>query len=292
MTRMRSAIVVGVIVLAALSRAQGKEGTFVFSTIDFPGATFSNAQGVNAGGDVVGFYTDQAGKTHGFIYSGGNFQSVDYPDARSTQLRGIGPSGDVVGAYQRQNESGAVPIHGFLLTRHGDFQSIDYPGHQNTIAQRILPDGTILGCYHDADTMGTMHGMVVSRRGFDAIAEATTMHNGATPDGRLIVGLFTDMMDNRGKGYLFNGSRFTPFEVPGATSTAAWDINPAGVVVGVYRDAGGLFHGFTYDGQSFGRVDMPGATATRVFGINASGDLVGAYVDTGGRTHGFLAQAH
>ena len=114
-----------------------------------------------------------------------------------------------------------MPIHGFVLTRHGDFQSVDYPGHQNTIAQRILPDGTILGCYHDADTMGTMHGMVVSHRGFDAIAEATTMHNGATPDGRLIVGLFTDMMDNRGKGYLFNGSRFTPFEVPGATSTAA-----------------------------------------------------------------------
>lgn len=291
MTRIGSAIFVGVFVVAGLSRVNGKEGTFVFSTIDFPGAVLTNAQGINASGDVVGFYTDTAGTTHGFVMSGGGFQSVDYPNARSTQLRGIGPSGDVVGTYQRQNESGAVPIHGFVLTRHGNSQPLDYPGHQNTIAQRILPDGTILGCYHDANTMSTMHGMVVSRRGFDAIAEATTMHNGATPDGRLIVGLFTDMMDNRGKGYLFNGSRFTPFEVPGATFTAAWDVNPAGVVVGVYRDAAGLFHGFTYDGQSFGRVDMPGATATRVFGINASGDLVGAYVDTGGRTHGFLAQA-
>ena len=291
MSRMRSSILIGVILVAGLNRVHSKEGTFVFSPIDFPGATLTNAQGINAGGDVVGFYNDAAGKTHGFIYSGGNFRSVDYPDATLTQLRGIGPSGDVVGTYQRQNESGAVPIHGFLLTRHGDFHPVDYPAHQNTIPQRILPDGTILGCYHDTDTMGTMHGMVVSSRGFDAIAEPTTMHNGATPDRRLIVGLFTDMMDNRGKGYLFNGSRFTPFEVPGATSTAAWDINPAGIVVGVYRDVAGLFHGFTYDGESFGRVDMPEATATRVFGINASGDLVGTYVDTGGRTHGFLAQA-
>ena len=64
----------------------------------------------------------------------------------------------------------------------------------------------------------------------------------------LIVGLFTDMMDNRGKGYLFDGSRFTPFEVPGASSTAAWDINPGRVVVGVYRDGAG-FHGFTYNGD-------------------------------------------
>jgi probable HAF family extracellular repeat protein len=291
MTRMRSSLLVGAIVVMALSRVHGKQGTFVFSTIDFPGATLTNAQGINAGGDVVGFYNDTAGRTHGFVYSGGNFQSVDYPDAKSTQLRGIGPSGDVVGSYQRQNESGAVPAHGFLLTRQGEYHTVDYPGHQNTIAQRILPNGTILGCYHDADTMGTMHGMTVSRRGFDAIAEGMSMHNGATPDGRLIVGLFTDMADNRGKGYLFDGSRFTPFEVPGATLTAAWDINPARVVVGVYRDGAGLFHGFTYDGESFGRVDYPGATATRVFGINASGDLVGAYVDTGGRTHAFVAQA-
>jgi probable HAF family extracellular repeat protein len=267
---------------------QGHE--FAFSTIDFPGATLTNVQGINAGGDIVGFYTDTNGKTHGFVSSGGDFRSVDYKDSKSTQLRGIGPAGDIVGTYQRQNESGAVPIHGFLFTRQGEFAPIDHPEHQNTITQRILANGTILGCYHDSDTMGTMHGLSLSRRGFDALAEATTMHNGATPDGRLIVGLFTDMMDNRGKGYFFDGARFTPFEVPGATSTAAWDVNPAGVAVGVFRDGGGQFHGFTYDGVSFGQVDVPDATATRVFGINAGGDLVGAYVDKAGRTHGFLAQ--
>lgn len=286
---LRSSILIVAIVVAALTRVAA-QAALVFSSIDFPGAVFTNAQGINAGGEVVGFYVDTGDRTHGFVLSGGDYRSVDYPNATNTQLRGIGPSGDVVGAYQRANESGAVPIHGFLLTRHGDFYPIDFPGHQNTIAQRILPNGTILGCYHDTDTMGTMHGMAVSRRGFDGIPEATTMHNGATPDGRLIVGLFTDMMDNRGKGYFYDGNRLTPFEVPGATATAAWDINPAGVAVGVYRDGAGAFHGFTYDGQTFGRVDMPNATATRLFGINAGGDLVGTYVDRAGRTHGFLAQ--
>lgn len=290
MGHLRSSILVVLIVAAGLKTASGQGRSLAFTTLDFPGALLTNAQGINAGGEIVGFYTDTSGRTRGFVVSGGDYRSVDYPGARATQLRGIGPSGDVVGTYQRQNETGSVPIHGFILTRHGEFHSVDYPGHQNTIAQRILPDGTILGCYHDSDTMGTMHGMAVSRRGFDEIAEPTTMHNGATPDGRVIVGLFTDMMDNRGKGYVFDGARFTPFEVPGATSTAAWDINPGRVIVGVYRDGAGSFHGFTYDGQSFGRVDVPGATATRVFGINAGGDLVGAYVDTGGRTHGFLAQ--
>ena len=131
-----------------------------------------------------------------------------------------------------------MPAHGFLLNNRGEFRAVDFPGHINTIPQRILPDGTILGCYHDTDTMGTMHGMSYSRRGWDAIPEGMSMHNGATPNGKLIVGLFTDM-DNRGKGYFVDRGRFIAFEVPGAVQTAAWDINPAGVAVGVYRDAAG-----------------------------------------------------
>ncbi len=90
------------------------------------------------------------------------------------------------------------------------------------------------------------------------------------------------------KATIYEGGTLTPLEVPGTLSTAAWDINPAGVVVGVFNDAAGA-HGFTFDGAAFARIDVPGATATRVFGINAGGDLVGVYVQ-GGRTRGFLAQ--
>lgn len=279
----------GIVAIMANSQAAGQGRSLTITTIDFPGSVLSNAQGINDQGDVVGFYNDAAGRTHGFVRSGDQYRSIDFPGARSTQARGIGPAGDIVGTYQRQNESGSVPVHGFLLSRRGTVHEVDYPGHQNTIAQRILPDGTILGCYHDEDTMGTMYGMFRAPRGFDAIVQSMSMHNGATPDGRFIVGLFTDM-DNRGKGYIIEGGRFMPFEVPGASSTAAWDVNPSRVIVGVYQDGAGAFHGFTYDGQTFGRVDVPGARATRVFGINAGGDMVGAFVDEAGRTHGFLAQ--
>ena len=75
--------------------------------------------------------------------------------------------------------------------------------HRGTSPQRILPDGTVLGCYHDADLMGSMHGMLIGREGVAGLPEGMSMHNGATPDGRLIVGLYTDMMDGRGKGYLY-----------------------------------------------------------------------------------------
>jgi probable HAF family extracellular repeat protein len=267
----------------------GAARSLTFITIDFPGAILTNAQGINAQGEIVGGYTDTAGRSHGFLLSGGQFQSIDVPNARATLARGIGPGGDIVGSYVAQVETTSVPAHGFLLNNRGEFIALDFPGHLNTIPQRILPDGTIVGCYHDTDTMGTMHGMSYSRGGWDSIAEGMSMHNGATPDGKLIVGFFVDM-DNRQKGYFLDRGHLIPFEVPGATQTAAWDINPAGVTVGVYRDTAGRFHGFQYDGEAFSRIDVPGATATRVFGINAHGDMVGAYVDAAGRTHGFLAQ--
>lgn len=279
--------------LAVLTVAgSGAERTLVFTAIDFPGATLTSAQGINAGGEIVGFYIDAGtpSRTHGFLLSGGQFQSIDFPGARSTLARGIGPGGDIVGNYQRPNDAGAVPSHGYLLNNRGEYLMVDYPGHLNTIPQRILPDGTIFGCYHDNDTMGSMHGMLFSpQHGFDELSEGMSMHNGATPDGQLIVGLFTDM-DGRQKGYFVDRGVFEPFEVPGATLTAGWDLNQAGIAVGAFRDGAGRFHGFRYDGEAFEQIDFPGAAVTRVFGINARGDMVGTYVDGVGRTHGFLAR--
>jgi hypothetical protein len=42
-----------------------KKGTF--TTIDVPDATFTRAFGINAVGDIVGFYEDSSGTGHGFV---------------------------------------------------------------------------------------------------------------------------------------------------------------------------------------------------------------------------------
>jgi hypothetical protein len=44
-------------------------GRFEFLTIDYPGATYTLASGINCQGDVVGSYIDAAGKRHGFFLS-------------------------------------------------------------------------------------------------------------------------------------------------------------------------------------------------------------------------------
>src|SRR5207253_11484159 len=151
--------------------------------------------------------------------------------------------------------------HGFLLT-DGVLTTFDYPGHLNTIAQRISASGVIVGCYHDADTMGSMHGMELTKDGLSAIDVPASMHNGPSTEGNRIAGLYTDMM-NHGHGYLIEKGVFYSFDVPGSVFTAAWDMNPSGDIVGVYTDTANTTHGFLRRDEDYLSIDFPGATATR-----------------------------
>ncbi|PYR29144.1 MAG: hypothetical protein DMF92_12555 [Acidobacteria bacterium] len=286
-----AALAIGVTVLA--TAVTGKERVLVYATFDVPGAIRTSPQGINSKGDIVGGFVDSAGQQHGFLLSDGVFTKIDYPGAEYTDARGLNSRGEIVGAYRMPGEpSPSLSRHGYLRTRHGEFLPADFPGHINTIPQRITSRGLILGCRHDTDFMETMRGVTLNARDsseFTEIDAFASMHNGATPDGSLIVGLYMEMDTGRRRGYLLYGDTFIPFDVPGSTGTQAWDVNPRGAVVGDYQDASRRDHGFLWDHLQFTSVDYPAATATRARGINSHGDIVGYYADAAGRTHGFVA---
>ena len=262
--------------------------TFSFTQIDVPGALATTPQGINAGGGVVGYFIDANGVSHGFVLRQAEFTTIDFPGAEGTDARGISPGGEIVGAYWIPGEP-ASGAHGYLLTRQGEFVQVDYPGHINTIPQRILPDGTILGCRHDNDFSTTMRGVVIGKDAYSEISAFSSMHNGATPDLSRIAGWYMNVAVGRQEGYVIDDGVFSPLVVPGSIATSAWDVNPAGDVVGIYRNAAG-FHGFVRTDDGILTLDFPGAAATRAYGINAGGDVVGSYV-AGGKTRGFLASA-
>jgi len=100
--------------LAATLTAAGPP---VFTPVDFPGAILTNAQGVNAQGDVVGTYNDASGQQHGFLRSGGRYRTIDFPNSRVdapgaaiTRVFGINDRGDIVGTFV----DSAGRTHGFL----------------------------------------------------------------------------------------------------------------------------------------------------------------------------------
>ena len=275
--------------VATITAGSAARDTFDYAEIVVPGAVLTNAQGINAGGDVVGIYRDASARVRGFLWQRGKVTVIEYPDAVLTEARGISPSGEIIGTYRMVGEP-AVNVHGFLRKTDGTFVRVDYPNHTNTIPQRILPDGTILGCRHDHDTMTTMRGIVIKPDGTVSETDAfASMHNGSTPNGKKVIGLFMNMMTNQTESYVIDNGEFTEFMVPNSTLTSAWDINPRGEIVGVYRDASNRVYGFVRDGDQYLTLDVPGATATRAFGINAGGDVVGAFVDASARTRAFIA---
>ena len=92
--------------------SKGLAGTDGFTTIDFPGATFNSAIGINSRGDIVGQY-NTPGRVHGYLWREGEFASIDFPGASLTITRGINSEGDIVGQYTTI----AGVTHGFLLSR-------------------------------------------------------------------------------------------------------------------------------------------------------------------------------
>jgi probable HAF family extracellular repeat protein len=78
--------------------------------VPVPGATLTQADDINANGQIVGAYIDANGVLHAFLLAGANFTSIDFPGAASTLAWGINSAGQVVGDYL--NADGTT--HGFL----------------------------------------------------------------------------------------------------------------------------------------------------------------------------------
>jgi hypothetical protein len=99
-----------------------------------------------------------------------------------------------------------------LHYRHGTYSTVLFPGQPGAIPQRITPEGDVYGCLHDFDLMNSMFGAAWRRLGNasltanggelsdDSQSVPNSMNNGATFDGHMIVGLWTDM---NGHGHRF-----------------------------------------------------------------------------------------
>jgi hypothetical protein len=73
-----------------------------FITLAYPGASMTQAFGVNDSDKVVGTYTTGTGNaavTHGFTWWDGKYTSVNISGASSTAINGVNDEGDLVGFF-------------------------------------------------------------------------------------------------------------------------------------------------------------------------------------------------
>src|ERR1700737_156891 len=143
-----------------LKALAGRPEPDAFTTIDVPGASSTQAIGINGCGDIVGFYVSD-GVQHGFLLSDDSFATIDVPGASLTQPTAINPRGDIVGFYVSDGVA-----HGFLFS-DDSFTTIDIPDASLILsaALGINPRGDIVGVYRIAGE-SVAHGYLLSRGEF------------------------------------------------------------------------------------------------------------------------------
>lgn len=92
--------------------------------------------------------------------------------------------------------------------------------------------------------------------------------------------------------FVKDGAEFISIDVPGATDTRGFGIDPLGQIVGRYTDSNLKIHGFfrARDGSVL-TIDVPGAATTEASGITAQGEITGVYTTGDGRVHGYILAA-
>jgi len=287
---------------AALVLLAGSSAAFTFTTIDVPGASYTEARGINRQGQIVGFYGSAEGTGfQGFRLDQGAFTTINFPGAVDTALTDITGNGNILGYYTTVRTHGVplnrrvftwtwphlprgvVRANGFLL-RRSLFTPIDVPDATDTVPSDIGRHGQIVGLYVDSN--GIFHGFLLQGGVFTTIdvpGATATQASGINGRGQ-VVGSYQDP-SGVVHGFLLSEGVFTTIDVPGALHTLPNSINGRGQIVGFYHSP--RAHGFLLDQGVFTTIDVPGAANTFIRKIKGH-RIVGSYVDTNGFTHGFL----
>jgi YVTN family beta-propeller protein len=214
----------------------------VYSSVDGPGATFTDVAWANAREDLVGSFNDSRG-SHAFVLSRGSFQTIDSPIAALPFIAGFGLSngGDVVGVIFGDN---FFQGRGYLFS-HNAFTFINVPGATGTFPTMALDPTRIVGTY--VDSSNQFHGFSLAHGKFttvDVPSATFTWITGINPEGDL-VGFYVDQSGNQ-HGFVQRDGSFITVEVPvpGATSSESNGIDAQGDIVGRYNSADGRTHGF------------------------------------------------
>jgi hypothetical protein len=121
-----------------------------YTNIAFPGATGTEANGINDNGEVVGTYSDQTGQ-HGFYLIGSTYTKVDAPHASATTAWGVTNAG-VITLFGK-NSSGTFVS--FTFDGKITFKRFSVPGAgpMGTLIQTPNNNGDIVFTWYDANNL-------------------------------------------------------------------------------------------------------------------------------------------
>jgi probable HAF family extracellular repeat protein len=224
-----------------------------FTAFDVPNGPSQYVQGINDGGEIVGYFQDasQGGKTRGFLRDrAGNIVVFDAPNATFTTATNINNHGDIVGQFAESSQ--VANVRGFVRHHNGNLTAFDVPNALNLFVTSINDRGDVVGGFQDTSQSGKTRGFLRDRAGniiiFDA-PNASAAAGGGTQVTSInncgeIAGYLQDASQgNKGRGFVRdrNGT-VTVFDAPNASTTVGqgtWTtgIRDDGEIVGSFQDA-------------------------------------------------------
>jgi hypothetical protein len=116
-----------------------------FTVVDYPGATYTNLNGINDSGTIVGIYqTSSSSNYQGFELAGGTYAAIAYPGAAWTVPEGINDRGEITGDYAVNDGLN----QGFVFSNAKYITLNDPSGKSGTTLEGNNTKGEIVG---DAD---------------------------------------------------------------------------------------------------------------------------------------------
>ena len=217
-------------------------------------------------------------------------ETFDFPGTGNlTRPQKINDDGAIVGSYL--DASGVT--RAFLRAPNGSFSApIVEPNDagNSTQGRSINNIRRICGEYLGSD--GSFHGYFRQRGSrfveFDIATALSTIPLGINNANDFVGSVV--LSDGTQQGFISLRGTITPFAVPDATATLAYQLNASDQLTGYYIDASGFTHGYLResDGSLTSPIDPPDSTGTILFGNNDSNWVVGRYADSSGVTHGLF----
>lgn len=265
-----------------------------YTVISISNSNSVHATDINDQRLVVGYMfqplppPDEGSNLLGFIQNKRLVLPITGPDSNQTFAFGINDRGEIT-LFSTTPEGQS---NSYLLSR-GVYNLIEVPDSTYTAVYGLNNKGEIAGYYTVPPPAVQRTRAFVYRKGEYVTLDPLNGQRGAARsfdinDRGDVVGYFEPNDGNLiSRGFLFHNGTYAHIEVPGATTTIAFSINNAGVIVGIYNGPSLRPGGFIYWKERFATVEIPGALSTEVRGINDRGDIVGHYVTADGELRSF-----
>jgi hypothetical protein len=269
-----------VLTFAPLGVAQG-----TFTPVDYPGAIWTTAVGINTIGEVVGNYTFDGLNVHGFLLSDGTYTTIDYPGGFGSSLSGLNDEGQIVGVANSQ------PAFVYDRTTHV-FTPLPSIKDGFVEPSGINNSGTIVGDF------GVQRQNESGSAGFEFIDGTYVVvlpvgyyfsYLGGINNDGVAVGLANT--NTTYEIFLYGRNKlgkyiFEKLPIP-ARIAAVSGINDSSAISGSLIPSDGVSTGFVYQDGRYILVSYPGSVYTAFIGINDSGVVAGYYLSAN-LAHGFI----